>query len=391
MAHSDCHPCGSCGSCGFAAELHSLSSRLWPVGEAFAGSKLGKESDQLRSKREEAFWQRHARAMYQNSLPGARWWAAASHLFDALDDELKVMRGYKPVAPVAHAAKALNFLQITTDSADRSNTSAAWDIPQGLVLPEAMDWRPKVSTSNEVRSQGVCGDCWAISSLNALEMHLELGHRGEPSMVGRVGGDTLDELVTCTPNRHHCGGSGGCGGATSELAFQYVKEHGLSLKDWSQASKSSSGSLCSHAAGQRRLVSDGFVRLSPNVAYPLQYALSTQGPVVVSADASNWETYGGGIFDGCGRNAAVNHAVLAVGYGRSPQGKYWIIRNSWGREWGESGHMRLLRFEDEKVHCGMDYHPQEGVGCDGETTPVPVCGMCGILFDSAFPVNVRVA
>eukprot|EP00913_Durusdinium_trenchii_P001584 g1467.t1 len=98
--------------------------------------------------------------------------------------------------------------------------------------------------------------------------------------------------------------------------------------------------------GQRRLVSDGFVRLSPNVAYPLQYALSTQGPVVVSADASNWETYGGGIFDGCGRNAAVNHAVLAVGYGRSPQGKYWIIRNSWGREWGESGHMRLLRFED---------------------------------------------
>lgn len=51
-----------------------------------------------------------------------------------------------------------------------------------------------------------------------------------------------------------------------------------------------------------------------------RYALSTQGPVVVSADASNWETYGGGIFDGCGRNAAVNHAVLAVGYGRSPQG-----------------------------------------------------------------------
>ena len=32
--------------------------------------------------------------------------------------------------------EALNFLQITTDSADRSNTSAAWDIPQGLVLPE---------------------------------------------------------------------------------------------------------------------------------------------------------------------------------------------------------------------------------------------------------------
>ena len=49
--------------------------------------------------------------------------------------------------------------------------------------------RPSFSGSYSPRLvEGVCGDCWAISSLNALEMHLELGHRGEPSMVGRVGG-----------------------------------------------------------------------------------------------------------------------------------------------------------------------------------------------------------
>ena len=51
-----------------------------------------------------------------------------------------------------------------------------------------------------------------------------------------------------------------------------------------------------------------------------RYALAVKGPVVVSADANNWETYGHGIFDGCGRNAAVNHAVLAVGYGKSVEG-----------------------------------------------------------------------
>ena len=53
-----------------------------------------------------------------------------------------------------------------------------------------------------------------------------------------------------------------------------------------------------------------------------RYALAVKGPVVVSADANNWETYGHGIFDGCGRNAAVNHAVLAVGYGKSVEGTY---------------------------------------------------------------------
>ena len=57
--------------------------------------------------------------------------------------------------------------------------------------------------------------------------------------------------------------------------------------------------------------------------------------------------------------------------------------NSWGPEWGEDGHMRLLRVDDSDRdaaeapgHCGIDYHPQEGVACEGETAPVPVCGMC---------------
>ena len=58
-----------------------------------------------------------------------------------------------------------------------------------------------------------------------------------------------------------------------------------------------------------------------------RYALAVKGPVVVSPDAAGWETYGGGVYDNCPRNAAVNHAVLAVGYGKSAEGKYWIIRS----------------------------------------------------------------
>jgi len=42
----------------------------------------------------------------------------------------------------------------------------------------------------------------------------------------------VNELVQCTPNHHHCGGAGGCSGATAELAFQFVKACGLGiLKD----------------------------------------------------------------------------------------------------------------------------------------------------------------
>ena len=37
-------------------------------------------------------------------------------------------------------------------------------------------------------------------------------------------GVAYEEILSCTPNTKHCGGDGGCSGATAELAFQYVKD-----------------------------------------------------------------------------------------------------------------------------------------------------------------------
>lgn len=340
-----------------------------------------KEPEELRREREEAFWKRHRLATVQNAKLQGRWRAAASHLFDATEGEMRAMMGYKP--SLSHRHQGLNFLSTHEEALNLS-------VPQGLVLPEAMDWRQRVTSSNLVRSQGSCGSCWAISSTNALEMHLEIY---DPQSVG--GHLALEQMILCTPNKRHCGGQGGCTGATAELAFQFVKDKGLSFQD-DQPALTAPACEGPPIYG-RRVVTSGFVRLPPNKALPLQYALAVKGPVVVSADAAGWETYGGGVYDNCPRNAAVNHAVLAVGYGKSAEGKYWIIRNSWGPEWGEDGHMRLLRVDDSDRdaaeapgHCGIDYHPQEGVACEGETAPVPVCGMCGILFDSSFPVGVAV-
>jgi hypothetical protein len=57
-----------------------------------------------------------------------------------------------------------------------------------------------------------------------------------------------------------------------------------------------------------------------------------------------FQFYHKGIFDhDCGNK--INHGVLAVGYGEEDGNKYYIVKNSWGTLWGESGFMRLKRSE----------------------------------------------
>ena len=55
-----------------------------------------------------------------------------------------------------------------------------------------------------------------------------------------------------------------------------------------------------------------------------------------------WQYYTGGIVtteSGCGTN--LDHGVLIAGYSNSGVNPYWLVKNSWGASWGESGYIRL--------------------------------------------------
>jgi len=115
-------------------------------------------------------------------------------------------------------------------------------------------------------------------------------------------------------------------------------------------------------------------------------AIANIGPIAISVEAVRWMSYRSGIFDGCNqKNPDIDHSVQLVGYGTdSNKVDYWIVRNSWGSGWGESGYIRLKR--ESTPRCGTDLNPSDGTGCDGGPPTVTVCGTCGILYDNVYPL-----
>ena len=266
---------------------------------------------------------------------------------------------------------------------------------------EFLNWASLKSLSG-VRDQGGCGSCWAVAASTVLDSHAEIYKSPQRSF-------STQELVSCVPNVKKCGGTGKCGGATVELAFQYAMEHpvqtdadmpyegadGTCEKHMSmlQLSKQSDFDVASvgfHAAnadapGMKFM--SGWERLPENAYSPLLRAIYERGPVAVSVDASKWSSYESGIFDACDEDNIINHAVTLVGYGKDKKlnAGFYLIQNSWGPSWGEDGQIRLLRRDADDKYCGVDRQPQEGTGCEGGPAEVRVCGMCGILYDNAVP------
>jgi len=269
-------------------------------------------------------------------------------------------------------------------------------LQQGAELPKEKLWT-NLATAQHIRNQGDCGSCWAIAASTVLEAHHEI-FKGTPRTF------SAQQIVECTPNPRHCGGDGGCKGATAELAMEFVLKHGCAetseipytARDAACPSGSPTASMAQIMMDDSAMAANGggsfgmtgWETLPKNAYEPLARALAERGPVAVSVAADAWFNYESGTFNGCDKDAVIDHAVVAMGYGEDDGHKYWVIQNSWGVDWGEQGHIKLLRHdstEDNDNYCGMNNDPQKGIACEGETAPVPVCGMCGILFDNVVP------
>lgn len=265
----------------------------------------------------------------------------------------------------------------------------------GHTWPQTKNWKDRLATLIPV-DQAACGSCWAVTAAMVLEAHANIS--------GNNRSFSAQHLVNCVPNVDDCGGTGGCDGATVELAYTFVQSTGLNSR-WptiAQVSYYGHDDTCvsNHMYDQvHGLI--GWNTLPKNEYGPLMNALINQGPVAVSVAASPWQSYQSGIFNNCSKGVVVDHAVTLVGFGVGTSGAeadvgYWLIQNSWSEMWGEQGYLRLHRLlgtgsDSEQSYCGTDDTPLDGTGCAKGAHAVVagegewVCGTCGILFDSVVP------
>ncbi|XP_039157258.1 LOW QUALITY PROTEIN: cysteine proteinase COT44 [Eucalyptus grandis] len=219
------------------------------------------------------------------------------------------------------------------------------------MLPAAVDWRTKGAV-NKVKDQELAGSCWAFSTIAAVEGINQI-------VTGELISLSEQELVDC--DRSY---DAGCNGGLMDYAFQFIIDNGGIDTEEDYPYLGVDGTCDASGVNSKVVSIDGYEDVPAFDERALKKAVAHQ-PVSVAIEAGNrdFQLYESGVFTGeCG--TALDHGVIAVGYGKEHGADYWLVRNSWGAEWGESGYIKMER------NLANNYF-----------------GKCGIAMEASYPVK----
>ena len=231
--------------------------------------------------------------------------------------------------------------------------------PPSPQLPSAFDWR-NLNGVTPVKDQDGCGSCWAFSTVGLLESNIKIRD-------GIIEDLSEQYLVSCNTESWSCSGgwwvhdyhewkSNPCDptpGAVLETGFPYTANddpccvgecpcsHSYKIVSW-------------HCIGAGATKPSCWTGSVPPID-DLKKAIYDHGPISVAVWVGSAFVSYTSMCDGDGvlepnevfetnetDGSYVNHAVALVGWNDNVgTNGAWILRNSWGTNWGEKGYMYI--------------------------------------------------
>ena len=227
--------------------------------------------------------------------------------------------------------KAQYLMRTVPELSRYPGSECEWDDAAPIV--SSFDWRSKGAVT-PVYNQGQCGSCWAFSVTEAVESKWFLAGNQLTQL-------SVQQVVSCDPLDE------GCSGGLPYLAYNYIASAG-GLEGYSAYPYVSGNGT----TGQCKFNSADVVAKISSFCYPtktnnetaMASYLQTTAPYSVCVDASTWQFYRAGIIKAATCGDEIDHCVMVTGFGTASDGTpYWMVRNSWGTDWGQQGYLQVER------------------------------------------------
>jgi len=197
-----------------------------------------------------------------------------------------------------------------------------------------IDWVAKNMTT-AVKNQLQCGSCWTFSATETIESaNIIAGKLSTSKWLAP------QEIVDCDT------GGYGCSGGWPSQAMNWVISQGGQDTESTYPYTGVDGT-CAQSSGTVGATISSVVTVEPEES-EMYTAIQTM-PLSICADAASWQDYSNGVLPSSECGTSIDHAIQLTGYNPT-QGAYWIVRNSWGTDWGLNGFIWLQYGQDT---CGI--------------------------------------
>lgn len=211
--------------------------------------------------------------------------------------------------------------------------------------PKSFDLRKKGAVTS-IKDQRTCGSCYAMATLASIETQVFI-------KTGKLVQLSEQEIMDCSGEF----GTFGCEGGIAFRVYDYIKENGgiSSAEDYPYEGKI--GKCRKEGKKKIEINIDGYGFVNSYNDEALMKAIVEHGAVMVSMDTDHesFMFYSSGIYYEENCTEEVNHGVVLVGFGIENGIDYWIVKNSFGDKWGESGFLRVKRGTEKD--CSVNFLP----------------------------------